>query len=67
MSKSLGSTNKANTAYATIEALRQVVPKEQWVTTKNAPAKTRKTTAVEAKIEKSEAKPAKKTEKVEEK
>jgi small subunit ribosomal protein S5 len=34
LSKSLGSTNKANTAYATIEALRQIVPREQWVTTK---------------------------------
>jgi small subunit ribosomal protein S5 len=34
LSKSLGSTNKANTAYATIEALRSVVPVEQWVTTK---------------------------------
>lgn len=39
LSKSLGSTNKANTAYATIEALRQVVPAEQWVTTKQAAAK----------------------------
>lgn len=36
LSKSLGSTNKANTAYATIEALRQIVPREQWVTTKLA-------------------------------
>jgi small subunit ribosomal protein S5 len=34
LSKSLGSTNKANTAYATIEALRQIVPREQWVTSK---------------------------------
>lgn len=32
LSKSLGSTNKANTAYATIEALRQIVPREQWIT-----------------------------------
>lgn len=32
LSKSLGSTNKANTAYATIEALRNVVPTEKWVT-----------------------------------
>lgn len=39
LSKSLGSTNKANTAYATIEALRMVVPREQWVTTKTAAAK----------------------------
>lgn len=33
LSKSLGSTNKANTAYATIEALRNIVPAEKWVTT----------------------------------
>lgn len=32
LSKSLGSTNKANTAYATIEALRAIVPSEKWVT-----------------------------------
>ncbi len=32
LSKSLGSTNKANTAYATIEALRSIVPREQWIT-----------------------------------
>lgn len=42
LSKSLGSTNKANTAYATIEALRQVVPREQWITTKAAPKKAAK-------------------------
>jgi small subunit ribosomal protein S5 len=32
LSKSLGSTNKANTAYATIEALRQLQPAKNWVT-----------------------------------
>ncbi len=36
LSKSLGSTNKVNIAYATIEALRSLVPKDQWL---NAPAK----------------------------
>lgn len=36
LSKSLGSTNKVNIAYATIEALRTQVPRDQWV---NAPAK----------------------------
>jgi small subunit ribosomal protein S5 len=36
LSKSLGSTNKVNNAYATIEALRQLVPAEQWL---NAPKK----------------------------
>lgn len=34
LSKSLGSTNKANTAYATIEALRLLQPAKNWVTTK---------------------------------
>ena len=32
LSKSLGSTNKANTAYATIEALRILQPANKWVT-----------------------------------
>lgn len=31
LSKSLGSTNKVNIAYATIEALKSMVPKDQWV------------------------------------
>ncbi len=42
LSKSLGSTNKVNNAYATIEALRQLVPADQWLNppkTKKAPAK----------------------------
>jgi small subunit ribosomal protein S5 len=34
LSKSLGSTNKANTAYATIAALESLVPSKDWVTTK---------------------------------
>jgi small subunit ribosomal protein S5 len=40
LSKSLGSTNKTNTAYATIKALNEVVPASKWVTTKaKAPKK----------------------------
>lgn len=31
LSKSLGSTNKVNIAYATVEALRTMVPKDQWL------------------------------------
>ena len=34
LSKSLGSTNKVNIAYATIEALNSLVPRDQWL---NAP------------------------------
>ncbi len=32
LSKSIGSSNKANVAYATIEALKQLVPADKWVT-----------------------------------
>ena len=39
LSKSLGSTNKANTAYATIAALDSIVPASQWVTRAHAPKK----------------------------
>lgn len=43
LSKSLGSTNKVNAAYATLEALGQLKAKSQWTTTssteKKAPAK----------------------------
>jgi ribosomal protein S5, bacterial/organelle type len=36
ISKSLGSTNKVNIAYATIEGLKSLVPRDEWV---NAPKK----------------------------
>ena len=47
LSKSLGSTNKANTAYATIAALQSIEPAKNWVTTaqskpKAAPKKAEK-------------------------
>src|SRR4051812_23411719 len=51
LSKSLGSTNKTNTAYATIAALDEVVPASKWVTTKPKAAKkpaTKKADKVEA-------------------
>jgi len=47
LSKSLGSNNKTNTAYATIAALEQLTPANKWVTNANKPAKAKK--AVEAK------------------
>jgi small subunit ribosomal protein S5 len=58
LSKSLGSTNKTNAAYATIAALESVVPRSEWIV---KPAKTVK--AVVKKAEKpaeakAEAKPA---------
>lgn len=34
LSKSLGSTNKINTAYATVKALEDMVPQKQWITYK---------------------------------
>ena len=43
LSKSLGSSNKVNMAYATVDAMRAVQPREKWVTTKKAvPKKTAK-------------------------
>jgi len=36
LSKSLGSTNKVNIAYATIDALKSVIPRDEWL---NAPVK----------------------------
>ncbi|PID31964.1 30S ribosomal protein S5 [Candidatus Saccharibacteria bacterium] len=37
LSKSLGSSNKINTAYATIAALQSMTPASQWVTRTNQP------------------------------
>ena len=45
ISKSLGSTNKVNIAYAVVEGLRAQVPRKEWETTKvKAGAKTEKAT-----------------------
>lgn len=60
LSKSLGSSNKTNTAYAVIAALTSAVPATSWVTRKNTASKT-KAAAKPAE------KPAKKAEKAEEK
>lgn len=38
LSKSLGSSNKVNIAYATVAALQSVKPETEWITTKNKPA-----------------------------
>jgi len=51
LSKSLGSSNKANIAYATIEALRSIVPADQWITTKDKPAAAEKKAAAKVKKE----------------
>jgi small subunit ribosomal protein S5 len=50
LSKSLGSTNKTNTAYATIAALQSLVPSDKWVTAsaRKAKAKSAKPAAKEA-------------------
>lgn len=50
LSKSLGSTNKINTAYATIAALVSIVPANQWLTRQNEvhAAKAKKAEKVEA-------------------
>jgi len=49
LSKSLGSSNKTNTAYATIEALKTLEPAKNWVTTKSTPKATKKADAEEKK------------------
>lgn len=39
LSKSLGSTNKVNIAYATIEALKSMVPRDEWINSSPRTAK----------------------------
>ena len=67
LSKSLGSANKANVAYATIAALQSIKPSKNWVTSrpieKKAPAQDIETTPKAAKVTRTaqaKAKPAKK-------
>ena len=55
LSKSLGSTNKVNIAYATIEALQSLVPREEWI---GAYRKAPKKVAKKAEAAKTEEKPA---------
>lgn len=57
LSKSLGSTNKANTAYATIEALRLLQPANKWITAPSRKQAEHKATKAAAK-KVIEAKPA---------
>ncbi len=68
ISKSLGSTNKVNIAYAVIEGLKQQTPRSEWICNEGKAKKAEaKIDKVEAKSEKTEAKTAKnstKTEKV---
>lgn len=46
LSKSLGSSNKANTAYATIDALQRLVPAKNWINARK-PAARKETTKTE--------------------
>lgn len=62
ISKSLGSTNKVNIAYAVIEGLKAQVPRKEWTGVK-ADKVEAKTEKVEAKVEKAEKPAAKKAEK----
>lgn len=49
LSKSLGSSNKTNTAYATLAALQSLVPAKNWITTQNE-AKTESKKAATKKV-----------------
>ena len=58
LSKSLGSSNKTNSAYATIAALQLLVPANQWVTRQNAKKAAPKTEKAEAADKPADKKPA---------
>lgn len=57
LSKSLGSSNKVNNAYATLEALKQLVPVEQWL---NKPVRKSKAAAPKKEEPSTTKKPVKK-------
>jgi small subunit ribosomal protein S5 len=59
LSKSLGSSNKTNTAYATIAALDSLVPSSKWITNANKPKPATKKPTVEAKPAAAKKQPAK--------
>lgn len=48
LSKSIGSTNKTNTAYATIKALESLVPAKRWITASAKPVKASDTKTAKA-------------------
>jgi len=58
LSKSLGSTNKTNAAYATIAALQSIVPAKQWITTMHNKKAEKKTETVKTADDNSAKKPA---------
>lgn len=63
LSKSLGSSNKTNTAYATIEALTSIEPASGWITRKHAKVTAKPKAAAKVEEPKAAAKPkAKKVE-----
>ena len=59
LSKSLGSSNKVNIAYATIEALRSLVPRDQWLSQEGRKKKVEGSKTPAAKSDEVKAAPAK--------
>jgi small subunit ribosomal protein S5 len=50
LSKSIGSSNKLNTAYATLDALKGMEPTSKWVTRINSGVKTAEVTSKETAV-----------------
>jgi small subunit ribosomal protein S5 len=65
ISKSLGSTNKVNIAYAVIEGLRAQVPRKDWVAYEGKPMPVKKAAETKKTVGAKKATEAKKTEKTE--